>query len=169
MFWKYLHNKSSDLYEILNLCSCDSSELPQKFWWWLVHAHARTNRKCAHLRWNVLAYVFAIYAHVHEPILTKICMEVHYMSLSLKFHRYPLFNLSGYRAVFRSSLTIFLFNWSKLTEGEDESFNSFKRFYLHFYPPWKCTIEKCHFLVHPYSCIMSAFESQTPKKSPGLG
>ena len=49
---KYLCNKSSDLYEILNLSFCVSNELLQKFWWGSVSAHTRTRRKRVHMRWS---------------------------------------------------------------------------------------------------------------------
>ena len=43
-FCKYLRDKSSDLYEILNLSSYDSNKLPTNILRRFVHAHART--KC---------------------------------------------------------------------------------------------------------------------------
>ena len=49
---KYLRNKSSDLYEILNLSFCVSNELLQKFWWRSVSAHTCTSCKRAHMRWS---------------------------------------------------------------------------------------------------------------------
>ena len=52
LFCKYLRNKSSDLYEILNLSFCVSNELLQKFWWRSVSAHTCTSCKRAHMRWS---------------------------------------------------------------------------------------------------------------------
>ena len=51
--------------------------------------------------------------------------------------------------MFRGSLTVFFFYWSKSTEGGGGwTLNSLKRFFLHFYLPWTGTKEKYYFLVH---------------------
>ena len=44
----------------------------------------------------------------------------------------PMLLTAGYQDMFSCTLTVFLFCWSKLTEGgEDESFNSSKWFCVH--------------------------------------
>ena len=87
LFCKYLCNESLDLYNIWNLYSYDSSELPQKFWQRFVHTRACTRCKCVHMRWNARVSVFYLCTRVHAWIIIKILVVDHYyhMTLSLKF------------------------------------------------------------------------------------
>ena len=75
---KYLRNKSSDLYEILNLSFYVSNELLQKFCWRSMNPHTRMRHKCAHACFITCARVYVLCARVRAQIFTQIFVCVHY-------------------------------------------------------------------------------------------
>ena len=93
LFCKYLHHKSSDLYEIWNLSSLDSNGAIHRFLWRSVHRDAHERRKRARARFIARARVFATCARLCARIFMKIWIYLnHYlMSLSFKFHKDPSF------------------------------------------------------------------------------
>ena len=77
--------------EILDISSCDSSEHPQNFWMRSVHAHARMRHKTEYTHFIARARTYALCGGVHEPIISKIFVGVHYyhINLILKFYKDP--------------------------------------------------------------------------------
>ena len=92
LFCKYLCNKSSDLYEISNLNSKDSNELPKKNRKDLC-THTRTRgvnmRARVSSRQNTRTHIYPSCARVFAWIFTKnFLMILNYlMNISLKFHK----------------------------------------------------------------------------------
>ena len=71
LFFKYLHNESSDLYEIWNLGSKGSKESMKIVLSWSLHTFTHTGQICAHVRRNVRAYVYDSCAHMCAGIFMK--------------------------------------------------------------------------------------------------
>ena len=88
-FCKYLHNESSNLYEIWNLTSQYSTELPKTASWTSLYTHARNKHECGHSHFFACTNIYVLCVWFCAWMFMDFLLVVHYysMKLSYKFHK----------------------------------------------------------------------------------